>query len=193
MCPGSSQQGIIYYISDITSPNYLAHLSSLRRHLGIKQMLSDVGIESGEGIVQVVGGGRVWIEMSAHCWLSVGPRFNLLLFSLVPKFPRIVLSAWAMSFHVGNLDWWQEVRVIKKNISKYNSFCLPKSPDKKGPLALSNIRKKTSAFKGRPLHVPAFSLRLLALVSQFMNSDIIFSDLNSNLILYFSLLKISHI
>lgn len=58
MCPGSSQQGIIYYISAITSPNYLAHLSSLRSHLGIKQMLSEAGIESGEGIVHVVGVGE---------------------------------------------------------------------------------------------------------------------------------------
>lgn len=41
------------------------------------------------------------------------------------------------------------------------------------------IRKRTPAPKGRPLHMPSFSLRLLASGSQFMNSDLIVSDLNN--------------
>lgn len=44
---------------------------------------------------------------------------------------------------------------------------LPNSPEKRGPLAFSNSRQRTSAPKRRPLHTPPFSLRLWL---QFLSS-----------------------
>lgn len=43
------------HISAVTSPNYLAYLSILRHHLGIKQMPSEARTESRGGAEQVTG------------------------------------------------------------------------------------------------------------------------------------------
>lgn len=67
-------------------------------------MLPEAGTESGGEAVQVVG---VRVNRDVSSLLSVGPRFNFLLFPLVPKYPGIVLPGWAKSFHLGNVSWLQ--------------------------------------------------------------------------------------
>ena len=57
------------------------------------------------------------------------------------------------------------------------------------------LEKRTSPPRGRPLHMPAFSWRLLASISQSMISNLIFSDLDTlwSDILFFPLLKANYI
>lgn len=75
--------------------------------------------------------------MSVHYWLSIGPRFNLLPFPLVPKYPGIVLPGCAKSFHLCTVSWLQGPKAddrcqqdekrsdsSREKISKHNPFCL---------------------------------------------------------------------
>lgn len=151
MYPCPSQQGIIYHISAVTSPHYLACLSPLRSH---RSSQADA-IRSRGCLGEALS--RLWglasVNRDVGSLLAKCSYIQSSAFPLVPKYAGTVLSGWAKSFHGGNLGWYGFSRQMTGSSmagghSYYGKHLKtqplwspsPKSIEKRHPLAFRIIR-----------------------------------------------------